>query len=251
MRNRFRAWLASNRRVEIQRRLTVVGGLAAFVALLFVAGLLFADPRYGPFGNERQRSATRLPAAVDGNVPIASGWYFVVVDGYSYTFDVPTSGFEASPAGDVQTGSQTEDPHDDGTVVFLGNPSFVYTDPCHWKGTAQTTGTTAADFVAAVGAVHALDTLQLGSVTIDGRSAKQIRIGVANPDFAACDDQEYRSYEGRIYQGAYIVDDLTVIDLEGGDRAVVLVSYRSGVRRYIWEAMQYMVNSLHIAAVTP
>lgn len=236
----------------MQRRLAAGGGLAAFIALVLVAGVLLIDPRFGPFGDRQQPSATLLPIGLNGrNVAIDRGWYFVEVAGYRYTFQVPTSGFESSPGRNVLSGSHTDNASDNAALAFLGNPTFVYTDPCHWQGSEQATGKTAADFIAAVAAVGPLNPLQLSDVTIDGRNAKRIRIGPGNAAFEACDQQEIRGYEGRRYSGRWIVDDLTVIDFENGDRAVVIVSYKSGLKPYVFEAFQYMVNSLHIEAVSP
>ena len=232
----------------MQRRLVAIGGLVAAVFLVVLAAALLLDQRFAPvlFGEPRQPAAILLPAdPIDQNVPIDPGWYFVEVDGYRYTFNIPTSGFVSTPGRNILADSGHF-----AALAFLGNPRFVYTDPCHWEGTEATTGKTASDFVAAVAGLAALTPLRLDDVTIDGRSAKQIRIGVGEVDFESCDEQQVRSYEGRGgYQTQWSVDDLTAIDFDNGDRAVVLVSYTSGPPKQIYGALQFMVDSLRIDPV--
>jgi hypothetical protein len=234
----------------MQRRLTALGGGIAIVAVVAVGVALLLDPRFG-LGQPRP-SGTLLPIGlVDEDVPVEPGWYFVEVEGYRYSFHIPTSGFVSTPSRNLLTGSQNVDVPGYGALAFLGNPSFVYADPCHWKGTESTTGKTAADFVAALAAVSEINPLLLSDVRMDGRDSKHIRIGVQDVDFFACDELEYRSYENRRYRSAWQVDDLYAIDFENGDRSVVLVSYTSGSPPYIWEILQYVVHSVRIEAITP
>jgi hypothetical protein len=128
----------------------------------------------------------------------------------------------------------------------------VYSDTCHWRGTEKPTGTTASDFVTAVAAVETLNLLVLGDATVDGHPAKKVRIGVGDDfDLATCDNREARSYEGRRYRRRWSVEDLTVIDLENGDRVLVALGYPSGVKRHTYEALRYVVDSLRIAPITP
>ena len=234
----------------MQRRLTALGGGIAIVAVLAVGVALLLDPRFG-LGQQRP-SGTLLPIGlIDENVPVQPGWYFVEVDGYRYSFHIPTSGFVSTPSRNLLTGSQNVDVPHYGALAFLGNPSFVYADPCHWWGTEATTGKTAADFVAALAAVDELSPLLLSDLKMDGRDSKHIRIGVADVDFFPCYDQEYRSFENRRYRSTWQVDDLYAIDLENGDRGVVLASYTSGSPPRIWEILQYVLGSVHIEAISP
>jgi hypothetical protein len=110
-------------------------------------------------------------------------------------------------------------------VISAWAPTAVYGDPCHWSGTDEAAGPTAADVATALARQPTRQgreaTVQLGGVAAD-----RVFMSVPNAaDFTTCDGGEFRSWIGsngvsRMQAGPGETDEVYVIQV---GNAVVLL----------------------------
>lgn len=242
-------WLP--RREQMNRMTFALGGAAAAVVVAVLAlGLYYNQPGAGGQPTP-SASPMHVPIVVgeEGSVALEPGWYYVNnSDGYRFTFRVPAAGFLWTGGEfvgyDWQGGA---DGPEFAALAFFGDGDFVYRDPCQWSGTEASTGDTAADFANAIAAVGALSPSTPADITIDGYQGKRIRISAqSDVDFADCDEGQYRSWANRYHQGPGQVDEMRILDLEDGDRIVVVLAYLPATPDDVVQQLEEMVGSLQI-----
>ena len=179
---------------------------------------------------------------------LSPGRYFIDVQSDRYTFTVPAVGWQPSGDGPGK-GDHENDPPDFGGLFIWGRTGpaqAVCTEPCDWQGSAITPGPTADDLATAIAALDGFETSEPTDVLISGYAGKRLQLNV--PDevtFAACDDGEYRSIEGRFYQLPGQVDDIRILDVAGA-RHYFYTSYDPGASAETQTQLEQMVDSLEI-----
>ena len=250
-------WLPGGQRMN--RMTTWIGlaaaGLAAVAALLYLnpaGGLNIGGPAATP-----SPTTTPSPTAAPTKLPVGAGatvnpgMYFVEVERYRFTYTVSGTGWSVVAADAIGKGDEANDPPDFAALAFWGTPSHMWAEPCDWGGTEPLTpGPTVDDFVTALSAQSGWETSEPTDVTVDGYDGKRLQLQIPDDvNFAECGSREYRSYEGRYYQGPGQVDDLWILDLDGA-RHVLVKSYFPTTPTEWQSDIDQMVASIEIQPLT-
>jgi hypothetical protein len=246
-------WLPGRERMN--RMILAVGGVAAAVALTLIAAGMYLGLNPGAPGVGSEPSATASPSTPPTRLPwqgaLEPGTYFVDKQPYRYTFSVSGSGWIAISGGDTLTsGDQENDPADLAALALWGKPDgLVFTEPCQWRGTGVNPGPTVDDFATALAALDGFDTSEPTDVTVAGYHGKHVRLVVPDDvDFADCLSGEYRSWQGRYYQGPGQTDDIWILDLDG-NRHHFFTAYLPGTTAEKRAELVQMVQSLEIEPI--
>lgn len=242
----------------MNRTFLALGGVTAAIVVVVVVGAMFLGLAANPLGfggqptpsSQPTPSPMPMPTALgpEGGVALAPGWYFITSEGYRFTFRVPAAGFVWTSGEfvgyDWQSG--TDGPAF-AALAWFGDGDFVYRDPCHWAGTESDTGDTAADFADAIAAVDQLSPSTPADITVAGYDGKLVRITAqSDVDFVDCDEGQYRSWASRYHQGPGQVDEMRILNLDDGDRTVVILSYMPATPEDVVQQLGEMVDSMQI-----
>jgi hypothetical protein len=213
----------------------------------------------GPSAPPATLAAASVPAV--NFTSLAPGRYLDATGGFDYTLDVPAGWMSAGSGGLIINGSNFNRGSDDFAADspdfaaislprWWANPAdsrIVYTDPCRSLTTATSTGTSAADLVAALRKISPMSPTVPETVHIGAYTAQHIRLTVpADADFSTCDGGKYWSLPGRFSQGPGQVDNYWIVDLPGGKRQLIGMSYMPGTTQVVRDQLPQMVDSLSI-----
>ena len=263
-----RRWIWPPRREQMNRMILAIGGVAAAVALAFVAvGLYFNGPGVAaPPQPTEPPTATAQPTAAPTasptpaasmlrSGPVEPGRYYADVHGYRYTFSVLTSDWEANAPADNDGWGLFED---EGMLLVWGAIPALHTDACQWTGTAVDPGPTAEDFAIALAAIEGFESTEPVDVIVDGYHGKRLQLTVPDDaDFSDCDigdgiGRVYRSFgtNGRYYDGPGQSDDIWILDLEDG-RHLFHTSYNTAESAATRPQLEQLISSLEIEPLAP
>ena len=154
-----------------------------------------------------------------GGTSASPGLYYVDLQGYRYTFTVPSAGWWTNhyPYDFVAIGKV----HGIGgpmTRLFLngGGGGDLPTDACKWSHTTSTPGPGVSDLVIALSAVKGFESTVPSEATIGGNQEQHVRLTVpANVDMATCDGGQYHAVDGFYDINPGQVQDYWVFEVDG------------------------------------
>jgi hypothetical protein len=181
-----------------------------------------------------------------------AGSYFIELQGYRYTFTVPTAGWWTNYYGDLLVVGKV---HGVGrmTRLFLlsGDGGEVFADACHWMGTNSIPGETVDDLVAALAAIDGFESSEPSDTTIGGYPGKHLRLTVpADVNLADCDDARYEGYDGFADIAPGRVQDFWVFDADG-TRRLIWSAFDGNTPASAQAELTQLINSLEIEPTTP
>jgi hypothetical protein len=160
--------------------------------------------------------------------------YYVDLQGYRYTFTVPSSDWWTNhyPDDFVAIGKVhgSDGPM---TRLFLngGGGGDLPTDACKWSHTTSTPGPAVSDLVTALTVVEGFEATAPSGATIGGYHEQHVRLTVpANVDMAACDGGQYHAIDG-------------FYDIRPGQVQDYWVFEADGARHYFWSAFETSTRS--------
>ena len=233
----------------MNRMILAIGGVAA-VVIAVLAGSWYLGGKPS-IGNGPTPSPTPSPTILQAGT-IEAGRFFTDIDGYRYTFSVPGTGWEALDSLDmVGKGDHGNNPPDFGALFLWYGITGIYTEPCQWTGTFVTPGDSAAEWATALAGLSGFDTTAPTDVTIGGHPGKRLQLTVpADANLAGCEQDQYRSYEGRYYQLNGQVDDIWMVDVDG-KTLMIRTTYDPDTSEANRTELTQMVESMDLAPLTP
>lgn len=154
-----------------------------------------------------------------GGTSAPAGMYYVDLQGYRYTFTVPSSDWWTNhyPWDFVAIGKVhgSEGPM---TRLFLvgGDGGDLPTDACKWSHTTSTPGPAVNDLVTALTDVKGFEATAPSEATIGGYHEQHVRLTVpANVDMASCDGGQYHGIGGFYDINPGQVQDCWVFEADG------------------------------------
>jgi len=231
-----RGWRALLGRIHVNRLVPMGLATAAVVGAVFIGAQLFGSPGDGGVGGAP--SATPSPTAqpspspdpsvaapsspADGGLPVGSSYVLISGGGVRGTVTVPAPGWFGG--GGIMTRDNVDPPAGAGMITFVGEPLYVYGDPCDWSTTKpETPATTVDELVAAMAAQASRDASEPVAITVGGYAGKSITLHV--PDdavFSECDQGYFGSWgvpsestPARYHQGPGQIDELWILDVDG------------------------------------
>lgn len=246
---RKHVWLPGRERMN--RMMLAVGGVAAVVVAVAATAFYFGNPNGLGFGNPPTPSPTPTPTALQSGV-VNAGRFFADANGHRFTFTVPAAGWDATVSATdwaLGKGDHVNTPPDFGGL-FLWDPlNGLYTQPCHWAGTFVNRPNTAAEFATALAALTGFNTTPPTDVTVGGYHGKRLQLTVpTDAIMTGCQQNEYRSIEGRYYQLQGQVDDIRIIDIDGAP-LMIRTTYDPNTSAATRTELEQMVDSMEIARV--
>ena len=243
-------WLPGG--IQMNRMTLAIGGVAAIVIAVAATGIYLGRNDPGVGGSPSPAASdtpieTLAPAGLLQSVgAVAEGAYFHDrVTDYRYTFTVPAAGWSALGGNGVARGEETGDSPNFAGFSMWGPVASLYTDACHW-GVSERTPTD-GDFASAIARLEGFETSGPTDTNVGSHSAQHVRLTLpSGVNFSECDQDQYRSFEGRYYQGAGQVDNVWMVDLDGIDH-LVFTSHLPGASADVVGQLEAMVQSLEIA----
>src|SRR3954454_6727484 len=240
-------WLPG--REQMNRMMVAVGGVAA-VILVAVLGIYFAGPA-GGIGSNDSASATPLasPSARSlptGGGPLDEGQYFVDLSGYRYAFTIPAAGWASAPLGS-EVAELTKSNTPVGVYLWGGVDASqaVWREACQWSGTSFTPGPSADEMASALASLAGFTTAGSMPLTFNGNAGARVALTVpSDVDTTKCRQGQYRSWDGRFYNGPAQTDDVRVFDLAGGSRHMFFTSYFANTTAMTRTEQDQIVQSL-------
>lgn len=149
---------------------------------------------------------------------------------------IPAPGWFGEVGGGILIKNDNPDPPEGAGMIVFDGPLHVYSDPCHWSGTApETPASTVDELVAALSAQASRDATAPVDVTVDEYTGKSITLHV--PDdavFDDCDEDTFGSWTVgasqepyRYHQGPGQIDELWILDVNG-TLVVIDTAYYAG-----------------------
>jgi hypothetical protein len=197
------------------------------------------------------------PASTDGSsgdpIPVilpgarlSPGPHLLSLNGAQITINVP-EGWRGSDQGVVDSELGADAPS--GASLTFWTVSNVYTDPCHWKGSAmqQPLGSSMNDLAGALATQKGHPSGPRIKMDVAGYDATKLEMNVPDGlDMSRCTNGEFHSWQSpqgdRYQQGAGQIDQLFIVNIPGmrlvidasyypgtsaNDRAAVLAMFRS------------------------
>jgi hypothetical protein len=250
-----RRWRVLGREPRMFKFVPVAMAAAAVLVVAVLVGINFL-PREGGIGGPRPTSPaatpTPRPAALpSGESQPAPGRHFTDLQGFRYTINIPAAGWAANPTSDGTVILKDAEGADLAGLFIFGAKRDLYTEPCQWRGTQTFAGETADEFATALAGLDGFESSEPADVTISGYHGKRLRLTVPDDvDVDACDDGQYRSYEGKYYWSSGQVDEVLILDLDGGPHLIV-ATYQTGTPRATVSELTQILDSLEIEPASP
>ncbi len=124
----------------------------------------------------------------------------------------------------------------------------IYTDPCNWSTSIAEppVGLTVDDLANALAAQAMRGDAGPTDVTVDGFDGKYLEMSVpADIDFADCDQDQFRSWDGRFHQGPGQIDRLYILDVNS-QREVIILHHMPGTSEADLAEQQAVFESIDI-----
>jgi hypothetical protein len=188
-----------------------------------------------------------------GGTAAPVGTYFIELQGYRYTFTVPTSGWWTNNYRDWLAVGKVHGDNGPMTRVFLlsDDGGEVFADACHWMGTNSIPGVTVDDLVAALAAIDGFESSEPSDTTVGGYPGKHLRLTVpADVNLADCDDGRYHGLEGFADISPGRVQDFWVFEADG-TRHLVWSAFDANTPAEAQADLTQLINSLEIEPTTP
>jgi hypothetical protein len=225
------------------------GAAAAIVVAVLGLGLYFNGSGIGAPPSPTPSSRPSPEALPAEGAEVDPGWHFALEGGYRYTFQVPGAGWKVFGSTVLLKGDEQNDPPDFAGLGIWGNPTYANVQAC-WGGGIVSTGQTAVDMAAVFASLEGFSTSAVTDVTVGRYSGKRLQLTVPGAEFTDC-SVEYNSFEGRYYQAPEQVDDIWILDLDEGDRALFYITYLPTTPVEWVEELGEMVESMAIEPVQP
>ncbi len=188
-----------------------------------------------------------------GGTAAPVGNYFIELQGYRYTFTVPTAGWWTNYYGDLLVVGKVHGDNGPMTRLFLlsNDGGEVFADACHWRGTNSIPGVTVDDLVAALATIDGFESSQPSDTTVAGYPGKHVRLTVpADVNLADCDDGRYQGYDGFADITPGRVQDFWVFDTDG-TRHLVWSAFDGNTSAEAQADLTQLISSLEIEPTTP
>jgi hypothetical protein len=187
---------------------------------------------------------TAIPFPPAGELEV--GRHPVTIDGVSFSFEVPTSGWFSTPA---RTGGFIQRGADNATApawMLFWSLVDVYADPCNHTVLSPPVGPTAADLAAAMSAIPGTDATGPTGVTIGELPGKHVVLTVRED--VACDAEDFYLWAGPGNSSRYASQLPTtirvwIVDVDG-KRIVIESELLAGGTPELDQEMDQIVDSI-------
>ena len=235
-------------------KVLVAAGSVAAVALVGVIGIGIvggggsgpgADPSPSPSAtptttpNPTPVSTPAVSELSEG--PIVAGQYITTIDGFTYRFTVPKSGWSWSV--DAQGVYQGDDSK---IAIFWpgGDMSDLYRRACESSGTGFDPGPSVDELANALAALEDFEVTAPADVTVSGYDGKRVALTVpmdVDVNSPTCLNNNYSLSSARWFQAAGQTDDMRILDVDG-ERQLIVTSNTPGTPGNVTAQLEAMVE---------
>ncbi len=274
-RQRGPSWLP--RRHEMNRTFLAVGGIAAAVALVIVAGVMVLglNANQSGVGGQPSASPTAMPSPTSAPSPSPSptaspsptstpgaglpeGPFDFEDSGMAMSVTIPAPGWTFHRQFTVLEKGREVANLPEAAILFWSFPAgtefYVPGDPCRSKSTKPDNPATTVDEIAArLAAQASRDASEPEDVTVGGYAGKSITLHVPDDagfdeSFRECEGGEFVSYGtatdpmARRHQGPGQIDELWILDVNGAF-VIIDAMYRPDTPAELVEEMRTIAES--------
>ena len=176
-----RSWWSAWRRPDMNAYLRLGLAAAAILVAAFIGYQIFSGSNVGgPPAPSPSVAPSQAPAETPTTTPapvflpageLAIGRHHVTIDGVSFSFEVPTSGWFSNPVGSAESIQRGADNATTPAWMLFWSPNNVYSDPCAHTRLSPPVGPSAANLAAALLTMPGTDATEPTDVTVGGRAS--------------------------------------------------------------------------------